>query len=318
MGKKFICTYFDINYLPRGLALFNSIKKYHDDFKLFILTFDDSTFNYLNSLNDDKIELISHQEYNSYFNTSIERFDDKKQYFFSSTPNLCLYVLRNNPEIDILLYLDADVYLFSSIEPLYEEFGNYSIGLTPHNIHPFLKYFVKHYGTFNVGVNLFRNDSIGIKCLEDWKSNCDNWYQGKPGYPLKFFSDQIFLDSWINEYDKIKVIENPGINLVYWNVVNYKLSREENYFMVNDQKLIIFHFSSLNKISSNKWKTNSKYGLVSVKNVLKEIYLEYINNIESYGLPNDIRVKLNHKDNLKKRIFNFIISPFFNELVTIK
>ena len=58
-SKKFICTYFDYNYLPRGLALFYSVKKYHSDFEFFILTFDDQSYQYLANLKEDNLRLIS-------------------------------------------------------------------------------------------------------------------------------------------------------------------------------------------------------------------------------------------------------------------
>jgi hypothetical protein len=317
-NKKYICTYFDYNYLPRGLALYYSVKHYHTDFEFFALTFDDQTCDYLKNLKEGNLNLISITDYNSYFNTSAEKFADKKQYFFSATSNLCIYLIEKNPDIDILLYLDADVYLFNSLDPLYEEFGDSSIGYTPHRVNPFLRFFAKHYGKFNIGVNLFRNSEAGLKCLRDWKSDCDSWYPGKPGYPLKFFSDQIFLDSWAEKYDDIRIIENPGVNLVYWNAVNYSLSKKENSYYVGKRPLIIYHFSSLRKVNDKTWNTYSIYGLMSIKGTIREIFVDYINHIESFGLNNDTLEKLNHKENLKKRAFHFIMKLFLNETIIIE
>ena len=220
-NKKYICTYFDFNYLPRGLALYYSIKSFHKDFEFFVLTFDDESYIYLDNLKTENLNLISLSKYNSYIGTSSDRFTDKKQYFFSATPNLCTYLFDNHPEIDILVYLDADVYLFNSLDPLYNEFGNSSIGITEHRVNPLLKVFVKHYGKYVIGVNLFRKSEEGLKCLGEWKNDCESWYPGKPGYPLKFFSDQIFLDSWTEKYTGVKVIKHIGINTSYWNAANY-------------------------------------------------------------------------------------------------
>ena len=68
-GTKHICTYFDKNFLARGLALYDSIRKYHTDFIFYVLTFDNESYEYLTSLNKSNIQLISHQEYNNYYNT---------------------------------------------------------------------------------------------------------------------------------------------------------------------------------------------------------------------------------------------------------
>jgi hypothetical protein len=313
--KKYICTYFDKNYLPRGLALFNSIKQFHESFNLFILTLDEFTYDYLRQINEERIKLISVNTFNQYFNTPVNKFPDKKQYYFSSTPNLCLYVLKKNPEIDILLYLDADVFLFNSLDLLYKEFGDSSIGVCRHRENPILKLFVNHYGKYNVGVNFFRNSTTAINCLNDWKYECETWYQGKPGYPLSFFSDQIFLDTWDLKFKDLKVIENIGVNTCYWNAVNYKFRKINGIYYVNKTPLIIFHFSSLVKENDNLWNTNSVYGFVSIKGTLLEIYREYILKIESYGLNNNLREKIAKKESLKKSIYKNIAKMFVNQKV---
>ena len=314
---KYICTYFNFNYLPRGLALYYSIKRFHSDFIFYVLTFDEKTYNFLSDLNEENLKLISLEEYNTYFNTSQDKYTDKKQYFFSATPKLCSYILKIYPFIDILLYLDADVYLFNSLDSLYDEFGQSSIGVTEHRVNPLLKLFVKHYGKYVIGVNLFRNSESGMKCLDEWSNECEAWFPGKPGYPLKFFSDQIFLDTWDKKYKGVKIINNIGINTSYWNASNYSFTKKDDEYLVDNVPLVIFHFSTLRKIKPDTWNTNSIYGLASVKGILHEIYEEYIQNIESFGLDNSSHVKLNHDGDLKKRLAHAVLKLFINEVVII-
>ena len=45
------CTLFDSNYLTRGLAMYESLKKYSDDFYLYIFAFDDKSYELLVNLN---------------------------------------------------------------------------------------------------------------------------------------------------------------------------------------------------------------------------------------------------------------------------
>ena len=318
LTKKHICTYFDFNYLSRGLALFYSIKKYQNDFNFYVLAFDNKTFEYLTNLKDDSIKLISIEEYNLYFKTDESKYEDKKQFYFSATPNICIYLIENFPDIDILLYLDADVALFSSLDPLYDEFGNSSIGFCPHRLHPFTKLYAKEYGKYNVGVNLFRNSIDGIACLKGWKKDCDEWYSGKPGYPLSFFSDQIFLDSWLNRYNGVKEIENIGVNVCHWNAINYKFSVNSGSYLINDKPLIIYHFSNLVKLNDFTWNANSMYSFVSIKGILLDLYKEYIFSIESFGLSNTILEKVSFKESIRKRLFRFFMRLFINELIINK
>lgn len=315
--KLHICTYFDINFLSRGLALYHSIKKYHTDFQFYVLAFDNETYNYLLSLGESSIVPISFDTYNSFFNTSVERFADKKQYYFTATPNICIYVLEKYPLIDILLYLDADVYLFSSLEPLYLEFGDNSIGICPHRLHPIAKRIFKNHGIYNVGVNLFRNSEIGRKCLNDWKIECETWYKGKPGYHLQYFSDQIFLDKWPEKYLKVKIIENIGVDVAPWNATNYSFVKEDDIYLVNGHPLIIFHFSALKKINIDSWNGNSLIYLTSIKGALLDLYYFYIQKIESYKISDSKIVTINLSGKFLKRLFRFLFGIYLNEKIKL-
>ena len=46
------------------------------------------------------------------------------EYYFTCTPSLPLYILKNYPEVDIITYLDADLFFFSNPAPIYNELGN--------------------------------------------------------------------------------------------------------------------------------------------------------------------------------------------------
>jgi hypothetical protein len=312
---KHICTYFDFNFLPRGLALYNSIKRYNSEFIFYVLAFDEETYKYLNNLKIDNLVPISFKVYNAYFNTNPDKYDDKKQYYFSATPNICLYIIENYREVDLLLYLDADVFLFDSLDSLYEEVGKASIAYCPHRTHRIFDIIAKNHGKYNVGVNFFRNSEQAKKCLTDWKNKCEEWYNGIPGYHLNYFSDQIFLDDWENEYTGVKIIEHIGVNVAPWNIVNIKFYEKGNRFYVNGVPLVIYHFSSLIKVSNGKWNCNTIIYFGSVKNTLTKVYKMYIREIESFGIDNNIVELIKLKSGLGKKIFYYIVRIFLNENV---
>ncbi len=317
MANRYICTYFDYSFLPRGLALYHSIIKNCPDFLFYVLALDDATYSYFNEKKLDKVVVIDIEDYKRHFKVDINKYQDKKQFYFSITPNICLYVLELKPDIDILTYLDADVFLFNSIEHLYDELGTASIGIASHNLPKWYKAISNHHGHYNVGVNCFRNDKTGIECLTDWKNDCESWYPNKPEYPLDYFSDQIFLDSWTNKYKNLIIFKQKGIDVAPWNASKFKFSLKNNIFFVDNEVLIIFHFSSLKKIGKNKWNTNSAKYFLAINNSLKNVYLEYIKVVESYEIKQEENVEFNYKPSSIRRFIQVFNKKIFKENIKV-
>ncbi len=270
---KHICTYFDKNFLPRGLALYDSISQFHKNFIFYVLTFDHETYEYLSGLGNSNMVLISHESYNKYFNTNPKNFDDRKQYYFSSTPNICLYILENFHAVDLLLYLDADVFLFNSLDPLYQEVEYASIAYCPHRTLNIFNLLAQNHGQYHVGVTFFRNLELARNCLNGWKSDCETWHKGMQGYHLDYFSDQIFLDNWEDNYPGTMIITNIGVNAAPWNAGRYRVSEVNDMYYLNDTPLLIFHFSALKKLENKLWNCNSVIYFTSIRGALHNMIL---------------------------------------------
>ncbi len=316
---KHICTYFDSNFLPRGLALLDSIEKNSDDFLYYVLALDEKAEQELKALNNKHIVVISLEDYSSYFSIDRSKFQDKKEFYFSLTPGLCLYVLKKYNDIDIILYLDADVYLFNDLEIVYNEIADSSIAICSHRLPWYINLISKNYGIYNVGVNAFRNDEEGIKCLQDWHHDCTTWSAGQPDYPLSFFSDQIWLDKWPKKYSKLKIINHIGINVASWNAINYKFSKKDGKYFVNDKPLVIYHFSSLKKLSSNRWHGNTAFTIHNINGVLLDIYKEYIRNIEKYDYNTSHKtMKLEFEGSKIKMFIYLLLKRFHNHIIELE
>ncbi len=270
------CTYFDQNYLPRALALYQSLRQHCPSFQLWALCMDDASYEILTHLNLPEICLISLEEFER---DDTKLLDAKKsrsrvEYYFTCSPSLPLFIFNHWPEVNLITYLDADLFFFADPAPIYDELSTSSIGIIAHRFAPEIKYKEKH-GIYNVGWLSFRRDSNGLACLKWWREQCLEWCYDRPEEGR--FGDQKYLDCWPDTFQGVIVLQHKGANLAPWNFGNYHLSVKEQNVWVDEHPLIFFHFQGLELL--NNWLYNLNLTEYKVKPsgvVLPHIYEPYI------------------------------------------
>lgn len=251
---RYFCTYFDHRYVPRAVALYESLSLQGLEFRMFALCMDKIAFDQLVEAGRPGLIPISVEDF--------ERGDaallaakqnrSRAEYFFTCTPSLCLYVLSQFPEVDLLTYLDADLYFYSSPEPLFAELGSASVGLIAHRYAPRSQRYIK-YGIYNVGWLNFRRDAAGLSCLQWWRERCIEWcYDRLEG---DRFADQKYLDEWPARFSGVRVLQHKGGNVACWNLAAYKVSWCELQVWIDEQPLIFFHFTGVKEIRPYLYQT---------------------------------------------------------------
>lgn len=280
--KYNFCTLFDSNYLSRGLNLYNSLENNCNNFHLFIFTFDQKSFLILNEFKLNNATIISLQEFENLELLKVKPTRTRAEYCWTCTSETILFCL-NNYDIDNCTYLDADMFFYSSLEPIFEEIGSASIAITEHNYTP--KYDQSGTsGKYCVQFVFFRKDSDGLKALKWWKDACLDWCYAR--LEDGKFGDQKYLDDWTERFENVHVINNRGVGIAPWNVQNFTLSNENNKELKlscnknnSSINLIFYHFHNLNfkRIQNEIEVLPSKFELsLNVKN---NIYIPYINNL---------------------------------------
>jgi hypothetical protein len=196
------------------------------------------------------------------------------EYYFTCTPSLPLYILNMQPDIDMITYLDADLFFFSSLEPIFNEMGNSSILIIPHRFPLNLKH-LERCGIYNVGFLSFKRDESAINCLRWWKDRCIEWCYDRCENDR--FADQKYLDNWHSYFQNVHVLNYKGAGLAPWNISKYKLDFNSSDQLIEDDILIFFHFHALKKI--NKWVYNTHLSAYKAKlsnTIKKNIYCPYI------------------------------------------
>jgi hypothetical protein len=274
------CTYFDRNYLARGLALHNSLVRHcRQPFTLWILCFDDETYEILSGLILPGVRLISQQEFEAVDEELAHAKADRSrvEYYWTCTPSLPLYVLRHNPEIEVITYLDADLWFYGDPQPIYDELGDGSILILEHRYASEHAHLAATSGIYNVGLMVFRHDERGLVSLEWWRERCLEWcrIRSEDGK----FGDQKYLDDWPTRFQGVVVLKHKGAGLAPWNLSRYEVAIGQQSATVDGQPLIFYHFHGYNPVSRYVVRPTHYVYRISPAQVM-HLYLPYGRAIE--------------------------------------
>lgn len=244
------CTYFDKNYLLRGLTPYRSLMNQNDDFTLFVLCLDDEVYLILNELDQPNIITIKLQKLEEYFPELLSARSNRSliEYYFTLTPALPLYILDRNQDCEMITYLDADLFFYSGPTPIFDELGKNSILIIEYRFPEHLKC-KERAGTYNVQFLSFRNDKKAKECLVWWKDQCLTWCYDR--FEDGKFADQKYLDDWPGRFKNVVVLQHKGAGLSTWNWMRYEININGplDRASVDGQDLIFYHFHRLKLIT---------------------------------------------------------------------
>jgi hypothetical protein len=270
------CTYFDSNFLSRGLALYESLCTHEKEFTLYVLCLDDKTHVFFQHHQFDSIIPIALKE----FETGDTKLIDCKtnrsgvEYIFTCTPSLLIYILNYYNNIELLTYVDADLFFFSSPEPVFNEIGNSSIAIIAHRFSDRNKH-MEIYGIYNVGFLSFRNDLDGRKCLKWWRDKCIEWCYDYVDSGR--FADQKYLDEWPTLFNNVCIVIHKGANLAPWNIDNYNITVVDTNPHVDGDPVIFYHFHGLSSLGKLFFKTSVEaYCNNKINRIILDMYGRYI------------------------------------------
>jgi hypothetical protein len=165
-----------------------------------------------------------------------------KPYFFK-------YIFENNPEIELLIYLDPDIIIFDSFSELESQAKGYDIVLTPHYVMPVLTEYSQQeksrirYGQFNGGFLGLRNSDNAKLFLSWWMIKLQR--QCIEDISDGYYVDQRWLDFIPANFNKVLIFKDLGYNVAYWNLHERNVSKVNDRYLINESiPLIFFHYSS--------------------------------------------------------------------------
>lgn len=245
MPRYEFCTYFDVNYLVRGLVLYRSLSRVCESFRLHVFCMDDETSAFLATLDLPNVEIVPLAVLEAHDRelAAVKPTRDQIEYCWTATPCICLYVLEQHPDISEVTYLDADLMFFADPGELWEEMGLASVLLTPHRYAPQHGHLESANGVYNVQFMTFKRTPEGLTALRWWRDRCIEWCYRR--HEDGKFGDQKYLDDWPERFDGVHVLEHPGGGLAPWNASRYALTAEATGIAVDGRPLVFHHFHGL-------------------------------------------------------------------------
>src|SRR5471030_2444387 len=127
-------TLFNINYLAKGIALYNSLLKNCSGFHLYIFAFDDITYKILTERNLLNATIIPLNDFEDNLLLVVKQHRSVAEYCWTCTPFGIKYCIEQF-KLDHCTYIDADTFFYNDPTVLIGEMGDNSVLITPHNYH---------------------------------------------------------------------------------------------------------------------------------------------------------------------------------------
>ena len=275
------CTFFDVGYLSRGIAMIKSLREQGDDATVYLLALDSDTQNYLTEHPLENVQLLNIENIESFSPELLAIKNDRTrmEYYFTTTPQLFKYIFKlENLPGQVVTYLDADLYFFSSPSAIEKSLGEKSVGISEHRYSPRFESKLSKYGRFNAGFVTFRNDDKGNAVLDWWANRALEWCTDIPTDGK--YANQGYLNSF-PDFPGVQILGNAGINLAPWNTSSHKI--EAGNFgrtFADGDELVFFHFHGVRKVQN--WFVTSQliYGSPLTAPLRNNVYTPYVRMLQ--------------------------------------
>jgi hypothetical protein len=288
---KNLCTLSDINYLPFGLALFNSLKAYSkEEFTLYYLCLDEKIYNKLMSLNISGIKpFFIHKLIEQNEELKIYKTREYREFVWMLASYFSEYIFRTE-NIDSITYIDADICFYDDIKMFYDEIGDKSVGIIRHRHIPVNS--GSRDGKYNVGLVFFKNDEVGKACSYWWKDAVIN--RKYPQYSTCY--DQKYLEGFLVFFDKnkISIVDDTFAHGAPWHYRLYNWSEFDKNIVLWDNKKQIFLFNHFSRMK------------IDVKNNIYSFcgndYLDHTINNSVFQIPQVKKIYDDYFENIKNMV----------------
>jgi len=264
-----ICTIISKNYLAHARVLTDSFLKNNTNGRVFVLLTDSLE----NSFEPSREKFIL-------FNIEEIGINNLKSFCFKYTilerntgakASFLKFLLKKN-NLKKIAYFDPDIFFTNSLENLWKLLDNKSIILTPHITEPIndnkkpTESEIMKSGIYNLGFIGISNSESSQKFLDWWEPKLLE--SGFSDVRKGMFTDQKWVDDVPSKFKDVFIINHPGYNVAYWNLMQRTVKISEGKISVNGKPMYFFHFSGF--VTENieiVSKHQNRFNLTNLKNL---------------------------------------------------
>jgi hypothetical protein len=202
-----------------------------------------------------------------------------------------LFARAQSKEGQIVFYFDPDIKLFSSLDPVIRELADASVLLTPHILNPvpedhapFGEHLFLNYGIYNLGFCGMRWTAETEKAVQWWSDRL--LHQCKDDVRNGLYVDQLWINLMPVFFRGVRISQQVGFNVAYWNLHERRLTCKNGTWLVNDTTpLVFYHFSSF---EFNKPDSLGKYSVhYNLRNrpEMRPLFDEYRAQLQANHFP---------------------------------
>jgi hypothetical protein len=194
------------------------------------------------------------------------------------SPFLCGEALKRTHDGEDAIYLDADMFFYSDPAEAIDQAVGAEVAIVEHRFPANLS-FLERFGRFNVGWIMFKHGEVASRCVARWQAQCLDWCFSIVEDTR--FADQKYLDAWPREIKSLVIIDHPGVNLAPWNVARHRLSMDGTTILIDDRRLIFFHFHKLRQLRRSLYEVDMLgYGETFEGVLGSQVYGRYLRALE--------------------------------------
>ena len=305
------CTYFDFNYIHKGIAMYLSLERITTDFHMYVMAFDRRCYEKLKELEFEHMTVELWDDWETPEIKTVKEDRNRAEYCWTCGPSVIYHFLTYYNLLDIT-YLDSDLFFIGKPQIAFDEIGDASVAITEQGIS---EASAKMYGRYCVQFVFFRNNSNGINALTWWRDACVDWCYQR--FEEGRFGDQKYLDQFPVKFEGVYVIKNPGVGIAPWNMYRYKYKDNGRTVIWHNKEYqtVFFHMHGLKGIISDNTMILQSSDAIINKNMkffffneyailLKAAFNDYLNqridNVIIKGIPSWRRIELKLRSKLNK------------------